>query len=47
MGPLTSLLSPPISNLLLVHSIEDNYNLTNEAKQALRDTVGSSVRIKF
>ena len=46
-GPLTSLLSHYISTLLLdVHSLYNN-DLTDEAKQTLQDTAGSSVRIDF
>ena len=47
LAPLTSLLSHYISTLLLdVHSLKDNH-LSDEAKQALQDTAGSSVHIDF
>ena len=44
--PLTRLLSLTLSTLLLVHSLLHN-NLTNKAKQVLKDAAGSGVRIRF
>ena len=44
--PLTSLLSHYIHSAHRSHSLRSN-GLTDEAKQALKDAAGSSVRIKF